>query len=211
MGERVKDKQIGSKPSKRRSGYVGSQMLDASGQPKPGSPVVQTLNKDINFDSPPGTVPRHAIDERVLAGTNPHRFIVDEKGRPMMAEGQVLYLSNVRNENAQRTVSGPWREEGAKVDATHLIARSLGGPGTFENLVPAPDITNRQHIAEFEDRLRDMVAADPKREIFMQVYVEYGDDKSTMPTELRYVAVERKGDKLEPLEEKSFVPRYGFS
>jgi hypothetical protein len=41
--------------------------------------------------------------------------------------------------------------------------------------------------------------------------VEYGDEQSKMPTELHYVAVEQKGDKLEPLEERSFVPRYGFS
>jgi hypothetical protein len=48
-----------------------------------------------------------------------------------------------------------------------------------------------------------MVAADPRREIFVQVRVEYGGDHD-MPSALHYDVLERKGGQMEAMEERSF-------
>lgn len=180
--------------------YQGSEIKDGSGRPAVGSPIVERF---VSSDSPGGTVPLHPIDPRVLDGTNPHRFLLDANNRPVMAEGRVLNMGHMRNDDAQRSVSGPFRDAGGDVDATHLIARSMGGPGGFENLVPASEVTNRQEIRDLEKKLEAMVAADPGREIFVQVRVEYGGDHA-MPTALHYNVFERKGGQVEAMEERSF-------
>lgn len=184
-----------------RQPYQGSEIRDASGQPALGSPIVE---RNVSTDT--GSVPVHPIDPRVLDGTHPHRFMLDPQGRPLMAEGQILNLPHLRNLDAQASVSGPFRADGAAVDATHLIARSLGGPGGFENLVPAADTMNRKEIAAFEDKVRGL-AADPHRQIFMQVYVKYGGDHS-MPTELNFLVFEKKGDQVVQLEAQPFYPSH---
>lgn len=180
--------------------YLGSEIKDRSGGPAVGSPIVERF---AYSDAAGGVVPPHPIDSRVLDGTHPHRFLLDAQNRPVMAEGRVLNMGHMRNDDAQRSVSGGYRDAGADVDATHLIARSMGGPGGFENLVPASELTNRQEIRDLEKKLEAMVAADPHREIFVQVRVEYGGDHD-MPSALHYDVFERKDGQLEAMEERSF-------
>ena len=197
MARRFKTKTIDDGAEVRvhqKQPYQGSQILDSKGQPRPGSPLVEVVGgmDEAKLGTP------HPFDPRVLDGSHPQKFQLDTSNRPVIAEAKVLPMSHIRNDDAQRATSGDMRRAGADSDATHLVARTLGGPGGFENLVPASELTNRVEIRALEKDLENMVAADPKREIFMQVHVEYGGDHA-MPTALHYFVFEQKDGKLEQI------------
>lgn len=173
---------------------VSSRDVDANGRARIGAPIIE---QGTPADSPAGSVGRMPFHDDVLSGRNPQRFVWDPVNqRPLMAECRVSAMSNVRNDKAQEAISARYRDAGMEIDATHLISCSMGGPGGIENLVPANEVVNREQIRQLEKQLEAAVKADPRRELFVQVYVEYAGG-SPVPTGLNYTVSERKDGQMQ--------------
>jgi len=129
--------------------------------------------------------------------SNRHLHLLDERGRPMMAEGWLYEVPASRVEAAQELVSGGTR---GMMHASHLIPARYGGMGLRANLVPLRAETNLSPIKVIENSL-----ADPLRNgvpVYLQVYVRYGDE-GQIPAELTYHIYEAQAGNLVKVREVS--------
>jgi hypothetical protein len=168
------------------------------GGPRAGEPLVEKGR----FDYDPDVILNKKFRPEVWSGHNPHLFQIDPEGRVHMAEAQLMSLDNVRNQGAQRATSGGW--DG--IDATHVVSRSLGGPGGPENLVRLPAGVNREEIRAMERTLEDAMKKDPGKQLYMRALAEYTSDRK-IPDSITYVVYEKLADGSQRVfqEPKTFV------
>jgi hypothetical protein len=147
-----------------------------------GGPEVKTVGSDLPGGRVPATDPDPAL--------NGYRHLVDQSGRPMMAEGPVRKLPGVRGP-AQGAVSGPYNvQEARMINAGHLIAREFGGSTEAFNLVPVPENINLSAMRAVERDVGMMVDMD--QEIYLQVYPRY-EGASRIPADVTYRIFRKHG------------------
>ena len=140
--------------------------------------------------------------------------LVDEQGRPLLAESFVPLSRLHHKGSARRQASGslnkvlrdnPFdfgtlssnavisRDVDKKIHACHLIAKVLGGKEESYNLVPLPQTINERMTA-FESDLRKKI--DAGQTLYLQVFVSYASQQNKMASSILYRVYEMKGGKL---------------
>ena len=155
---------------------VNNPDLNASGATKLSKELAARLGELESVVAASGVMPRTA------------KIIYEKDGeeRPLMARGGPLRFlakgQRDRDNSAQQRVMAPLRAAGLPTDknedgdlayeAAHLLADSLGGSGSDDNLVPATFVTNQSWSKILESHVADLTSASPG-EIYTEVRAVY--------------------------------------
>jgi hypothetical protein len=161
-------------------------------RPSPDDPDVFRTSSEL----PGGRIPFSPPDSRAL-NSGSHIHLVDEAGRPVMAEGWLHPVQGTRSPGAQRAVSGPY----PSYQATHLIGREFNGSGNAYNLVPLAPHINKSQIRILEISLNQSVQSG--RDTYLQVYVRYGD-LGSIPESITYRRFELRQGRLDLIDQVTF-------
>lgn len=169
--------------------------------PPSTSKSVSRLVLTSSSDLPNGKISFSQPDP-IAVNTEAYVHRIDSGGRPLMAEGFLKEISEIRNPSAQRAVSDPYNVLARRsTDASHLIGREFGGSGEGYNLIPLESDINKSQIRQLETDLLSRIRNGEK--IYLQVYVEYIGNGKT-PSKVTYRIFHQQGESLKMIDQVTF-------
>jgi DNA/RNA non-specific endonuclease len=119
-----------------------------------------------------------------------HHHVIDQYGRPLMAEGWLSPTGAARHSD-QKWLAEQMLGKHGGTEASHAIGRLYGGSGRIFNLAPLPRAVNQGEIKALENALAPEVAAG--RRIYVQVYMDYAGRRAVPITVEYHVFVDHAG------------------
>ncbi len=172
----------------------------------PARPPRNHLIEQYGGDLPEGRPPFAPPDERVVS-SGQRRFVTNQAGEPVMAEGWLYPRNGGRmpppgSRELHEAVRGV---PASGMNASHLIADRFSGPDIYQNLISFPREVNVGHWQQFENRLADLLSREP---VYLQAYVVRGAGRH-IPDRVIYHVYQVRGGLLE-LVDTEFIGLLGL-